>query len=258
MRSVLIFDLVGPMAHFRKFDTNSSSLTYLFPPRPTVAGLIAGILGMERDTYYNTFHPDQCHIGLSVITPPRKLMQTVNYMYVTSRSHLNNSQGHTQIPIEFLLPEVNNRHDPFSEQERLRYRVYFQHSAEMIHQEVKERVMRSEYVYPPYLGLTEMLGHIEWIAEVADHDWEEQMADKTFPIHSVCPVQALEERSMQMEAARSAVFYKERMLRYFISDRNIGETADYLYEKSGVITAKPKAPVISLNYRGKRENIMFM
>lgn len=57
---VLIFDIKGPMAHFRKFYTNSSSLSYLVPPKTVVAGLIAGLLGLpserhtkdKEETYY--------------------------------------------------------------------------------------------------------------------------------------------------------------------------------------------------------------
>jgi len=256
MHSVLIFDLVGPMAHFRKFDTNSSSLTYLFPPRPTVAGMIAGILGYEKDSYYNVFHPEQCKIGVSVKTPPRKLMQTVNYMYVTSRSHLNNSQGHTQIPVEFLLADIASQHDhKFG---TLRFRIYFQHQDEALHNEVKQRVMRSEYVYPPYLGITEMLAQLEWVAEVTKEDFEERAIDTVIPLHSVCLLDALEERSLEIKPGRSVIFYKERMCRYFTTDRTIAETADYLYEKSGVIRARPLQPIVALSYQGQQENILFM
>ena len=48
---ILIFDIKGPMAHFRKFYTNSSSLSYLFPPRTVVAGIIAGILGLPSERF---------------------------------------------------------------------------------------------------------------------------------------------------------------------------------------------------------------
>lgn len=101
---ILIFDLIGKMGHFRKIDTNSSSLSYSFPPRTTIVGILAGILGMERDSYYEVFSPNQCQIALSVRTPIRKVMQTVNYMFVKSKAHLNNSGGHTQIPLELVLP----------------------------------------------------------------------------------------------------------------------------------------------------------
>ena len=47
MRGV-IFDIEGKFAHFRKIYTNSSSLSYLVPPRTTVQGIIAAMLGYER------------------------------------------------------------------------------------------------------------------------------------------------------------------------------------------------------------------
>jgi len=52
---LLIFDWKGRMGHFRKLDTNSSSLTYSFPSRTTIAGMIAGVLGYEKDSYYELF-----------------------------------------------------------------------------------------------------------------------------------------------------------------------------------------------------------
>lgn len=60
---VIIFDIMGRNAHFRKFYTNSSSLSYLVPPRTVIAGLIAGLLGLpserftndEKETYYEKF-----------------------------------------------------------------------------------------------------------------------------------------------------------------------------------------------------------
>jgi CRISPR-associated protein, Cas5h family len=72
---VLVFDIKGPMAHFRKYYTNSSSLSYLFPPRTVVVGLIAGLLGLpserhtkeKRDIYYEKFDEKRCLVAVSKI-----------------------------------------------------------------------------------------------------------------------------------------------------------------------------------------------
>jgi CRISPR-associated protein, Cas5h family len=80
MNKILIFDLVGMFAHFRKFYTNSSSLSYAFPPRTVITGLLAGILGYERDKYYEEFSSENCSVGLAIKNPIRKLVQTVNYI----------------------------------------------------------------------------------------------------------------------------------------------------------------------------------
>ena len=47
------FDVTADFAHFRKVGNNSAKPSYRIPPRTTVAGLLAGILGMPRDSYYD-------------------------------------------------------------------------------------------------------------------------------------------------------------------------------------------------------------
>lgn len=245
------------MAHFRKFDTNSSSLTYLFPPRSTIAGIIAGIIGCERDAYYDLFRPENSRIGLAVKVHPRKLIQTVNYMYVTSRSHLNNSQGHTQIPVEFLLPEIENGSENDT-RTHLRYRIYFQHQDEGLQEDVKRRVMNKEFVYPPYLGIAEMIGQLQWVADVSADDFEERRVDEPVLLHSVCPLDALQERTLEIRGRHSVIYFKERMCRYFTNGRVIAETKDYLYANSGVIKAQPKQSVMTINYDGQQEQVLFL
>lgn len=61
---IIIFELWGKFAHFRKFYTNSSSLSYSVPPRTTIEGIIAAILGYERDSYYEKFNPDNLYVAV--------------------------------------------------------------------------------------------------------------------------------------------------------------------------------------------------
>ena len=63
MRGV-IFDIESKYAHFRKVYTNSSSLTYSVPPRTTLEGIIAAILGYERDTYYKMLDSSSVNIAV--------------------------------------------------------------------------------------------------------------------------------------------------------------------------------------------------
>jgi CRISPR-associated protein, Cas5h family len=59
------------MAHFRKVYSNSTSLSYYFPPRTTVLGIVAAALGLPRDSYYDKLN--QLNVGVSAVTPLRKL-----------------------------------------------------------------------------------------------------------------------------------------------------------------------------------------
>jgi CRISPR-associated protein Cas5h len=161
---LLIFDLKGPMAHFRKYYTNSSSLSYLFPPRTVATGLIAGILGLpsERyakemgDIYYEKFDETKCFVAISIRSKIRRIMQTVNYIRTKSISEVGGSAGGTQIPLEILLPEKG--YD-------ITYRIYFYHIDEKVYDNLKDRLEEQRFVFPPYMGITEFLASIDYIGE---------------------------------------------------------------------------------------------
>jgi len=242
---LLIFDLMGKIAHFRKMDMNSSSMSYSFPPRTTIAGLLAGIMGLERDSYYELFSSEHCNIAISVRSPIRKIVQTVNYMFVKDPGDVNNYKGHTQIPLEFILPDGNI--------ENLRYRIYFQHNELNIHQTIKERIKNNRYVYPPYLGISEMLGRIEWIGET-EGTWME--SEKPIQIHTIARISQIKERTIKITAETQ--FYKEYMTRDFTRERTIKEVDYYLYEKNHRLFAVPEVPFVQIHYQGTKENLMFL
>lgn len=164
---VLIFDLVGPMAHFRAFYTNSSSLSYGFPPRTTIIGIISAILGYERDSYYEKLGIDKCKIALSVKSPIRKLIQTVNYIRTKKedgfvsyegvlKAYLNAEIQTYQTPLEIILPESSKE---------LRYRVYFWHQNKELVKGLKSKLENSKSHFSISFGISEFLAWYEYIGE---------------------------------------------------------------------------------------------
>lgn len=102
---VLAFHLRGKMAHFRKYYSNSSALSYWVPPRTTVIGIIAGLLGMERDTYYERFSLQRCQVALALCRQVKKTMQKMNLLMIKSPNDLNGSaEYHSQTATEFIIP----------------------------------------------------------------------------------------------------------------------------------------------------------
>lgn len=103
---VISFYLRGKMAHFRKFYSNSSALSYFIPPRTTVCGILAGLLGLERDEYYEDFSLDNCKVAIASCSPIKKTMQKLNYLMIKSPNDLNGSQEHhSQTPMELVIPQ---------------------------------------------------------------------------------------------------------------------------------------------------------
>lgn len=241
---LLIFDWKGRMGHFRKLDTNSSSLTYSFPSRTTIAGMIAGVLGYEKDSYYELFSPERCKIGLSLLTPVRKVFQTVNYLFVKNKSDLNGVNGHTQIPIEFLFPSVEKTH--------IIYRIYFWHEEHEIYAKLKHFLQEKKAVYPPYMGLSELTSTIDFIQESEVKEISPSMEKIKFD--SVVRISELQENSL--EFAADSRFTKEFMTRAFNNKREIIETDSYLMEEHNHIIGIPKVPYYFIKNEDKY--ILFM
>ena len=174
-QGILIFDLVGKFAHFRKFYTNSSSLSYLFPPRTTIEGIIAGILGIDRDCYYDILSPEKCRITISPKTPVRSLFQTLNYLYVKSASALNGKDGRTQIPLEIIVPKFFN--------ENLRYRIYVSGEADLL-SNLGHKLTKDQAFYPTSLGSAQFLCKAIFIANTPPEQVIQQPVNETISINT--------------------------------------------------------------------------
>lgn len=166
MGEVLVFDLTGPMAHFRKYYTNTSALTYGFPPRTALMGLMAAVLGFERDSYYKEL--DRGRFAVAVKAPTRRLLQTVNYVRTKKEDlsllrRLRRLPG-TQTPLEFLFPGGECR--------ALRFRVFFSHPDSGLLREAAARLQEGRPCFPLYFGLTECLATAGYVNLFGPGDYQ--------------------------------------------------------------------------------------
>ena len=152
------------MAHFRRFYSNSSSLTYTIPPRTTICGILAGLMGWERDSYYEQFSCINCGIAVAAKSPIKKLVQTVNLLKVESINELNGSSGfHTQTATEVLMPYNIRKQD-------ICYQVWLSHKNADIMDKLKHNIISHQPCYLSSgitlaLGTAYNTGWIEYIGE---------------------------------------------------------------------------------------------
>lgn len=221
---LLAFDVVGPMAHFRKFYTNSSSLSYPVPPRTALMGLIAALLGYERDGYYEELGSERARIGVRLRSPVRTAMQTVNYLF-TKNEGWDGSRGHTQIPLELVLPRPPERF--------VRYRVYFAHADPDLVRELHRQLVQGEYRYPLYLGLTECPAWVEnpRLHDPGTVDWVLN-PDEPLPLGTVVPLSRVTELP-PLERLAGRRLLKDRMPFDFTDTRRLQSVADVLWEAEG-------------------------
>lgn len=265
LNKTLIFDIKGPMAHFRKYYTNSSSLSYLFPPRTVVIGLIAGLLGIPsekhtkvmEDTYYEKFSEKRCFVTISLRTKIKRIMQTVNYLatdnfpktpYKLLLKMIAGEIGPTQIPLEILVPENNGE---------IIYRIYFYHTDSKMYAELRNRLEAKKYIFPPYMGITEFLASIDYIDEgkvSKNPNWEVKL-------NSVCKLKEVE----LCFTGEDLQYIAEKMPTGFSNDRTPKEPCVYVCEiKSKVTNIKLKDNIscyfVTYSEGGRQliENILFM
>ena len=253
---ILIFDIKGQMAHFRKFYTNSSSLSYLFPPRTVLAGIIAGILGLPSERfskdktsiYYELLNKNNCFIGLGLKSKIRKIMQTVNYSFTKTQNNQILFGKPTQIPLEILLDKKFGN--------EITYRIYFSHNDEKIYKDLKKIIEMDKFAYPPYLGISEFLATTKYINET---EIVENETTNNIEISSVCKL-----KDIKLNFDKPGFQYLvEKMPTGFLNDRTPLQTEDYVIEvNKGVIQGIPKTKYYFLSYSDNgnqlNENILFI
>lgn len=160
-RDCLTFTVSGSWGHFRRVETTSDKQTYRVIPRTTVAGLIAAMLGMPRDSYYETFSRSTSAIAIS----PTSKLRTMAIPMLTVPTKEGDIQqadgvsGKTVIPPE-RLAEIRQRRifeyvvDPS-------YRIDVVIDDDSVRSDLRERLRKGRYVYTPNLGKTECLARID-------------------------------------------------------------------------------------------------
>lgn len=223
MLDLLVFDIHGFMGHFRKIHSTTSSLTYFFPPRTTITGLVAGILGRDRDTYYEEFALEQCKMAVGLNGSIRKLVQPILYLNTDTidEAHLRGivKDSHVPIALELLLPEP-----PLHQ---LSYRVYMHHKDAKIMDELAERLTTKRYIYPPSLGLTECPATLTLVNRAS---YELVTSTKSLPICTVIPQSKMVD---MVPSTNLRIFREDRVPVAFQAGRHINRIEDFIFEGTG-------------------------
>lgn len=245
---MIIFDLIGKFASFKKFYSNSSSMSYIFPPRTTIEGIIASIMGYDFDSYYEEFNFQNSLISVSLKSKIRTYIGTLNYIkIINSTTYKNNmlkkkGYEYTQIPFEMILPENFSKNIVF--------RIYFK-SEDSIMLELEEKIKNKKPVYPISLGNANMLANINFIAnaEITPITLENQFIKviSPTPLKYINDIQMLEDIHIQKD-----------IFPVSFDENRYPKTMEYVFEREGKeYKIKTDKTVLSINYNNINENILF-
>jgi len=164
---IISFKLCGKFAHFRKFYTNASSLSYLIPPRTALIGLLASVLKIPRDEYYEIFSPEKCRVSVSV-SPGieiRKQTQSMNYLHtkyfeLISTRDMGKKPKHSQCKLELLMSPENGN---------IEYCVYIGYNSENgIFKNLELSLAKNDLGYGLYFGQRQFRCFIEDLRIITD------------------------------------------------------------------------------------------
>lgn len=170
---IISFDIVGKQAHFRKFYSNSTALSFTIPPRTTIMGMIANIMGIERDSYYNDFASDKIRISLGVKSKLKKTIHRLNYLKIESHKDLKGRKGRTQIPVEIISGHDMRKDD-------VSYRIYlsYHNKGKNIFNIIKALLLTKTPIYNLSLGAANLSASLQNICFYDDRFIKELDSNK--------------------------------------------------------------------------------
>jgi CRISPR-associated protein Cas5h len=141
---IVIFELRGPLAHYRRPDTLGTHASYPFIPRTTLRGLIAAVLGLEVRPDCDPL-PLAAHCALRLMRPVRTVTQQLSLHGKKWIGAGPNESFHRPTTIELII-------EPH-------YRVYF---AGPLGEDLAARLQRKQSTFHTYLGSAFCLTFPEW------------------------------------------------------------------------------------------------
>lgn len=215
MEKIIIFDIWGDYAHFRKFYTTTSPLTFSFPPRTAISGIISAILGIDKKEYLKYFLKRDAYIGL-------KIMDTVKTIRIGE-----NLLDTKKTPSSFFIIE-QRKPIRFELLKDAKFRIYFYHSDNNIYSNLIDLLSNHKTVYTISFGLSEFLANYSYIGEFGISEKKNYNSNVIY-IDSVIPTDLVK----KVEFNNSKEYFIINQPSEMTENRIVTEFREYIFEKNG-------------------------
>jgi len=217
MNKALVFDIWADYAHFKKYYTTTSPLTFSIPPKTTLYGIVSAILGFSKEEYLEYFQEGQCKIAVQIKNPVKKTRINLNLIDTKKAALMAQIETRTQIKTEFLKDA--------------KYRIYFMHQNENLYNDLKEKLKNHKSVYSISLGLSENLANFKYIEEIelkkiTENSWQE--------INTVIRIDKENINKGDIDFSQNnREYFSDKIAVEMESDRTVTDYAQVLFERSG-------------------------
>lgn len=225
---LIAFDVWGDLAHFRKYYTTSSPLTFSLPPPPTIAGMLGAIYGADKaqNEYLRLFMNENCKLGVQILHPIKKVRMGINLSETKGRNIYRPASTplvRTQIRTEFI-------HSP-------RYRIFFAHQAENVYQKIRTSIENHQTHFTLSLGLSELIANFKFVGEFDfENTTSQEFVDIATPILAK---NLISPDSIEIQGGK--VYFRERIPVFMTLERLVTNYDDVIFEPKGqTVVAKVK------------------
>lgn len=164
VRRCLSLTVSGPWGHFRHVDGNTIKRTYRVMPRTTVAGMLAAIVGYDRDSYYDLFGPNVSGVAIQPTTELRTMNLPENSL-TTSGEGLKTVNSRGKVSITYPDPSADRQRVNYEVLVDPAYRIDVWLGDSDAYNHLKTMLEDGKSYYTPSLGLSEHLAEIEFHGE---------------------------------------------------------------------------------------------
>jgi len=208
---VIVLDVWGDYAHFKKIYTTSSPLTYSFPPRTAISGLIGAIIGLDKEDYFRHFLRKDARIGCKIIKPIKKIRIGENHLNADNIKNMHLIKNRNPTRREFVK-------DP-------KYRIYFSHSDETIYDNLKALLSNHQSIYTPCLGLSQLICNFNYVGEFRLRS----VGEGPHAIGSVVPSKCI----ISPEFEEGKEYFSETLPNEMNDGREVTDYSEILFERNG-------------------------
>jgi len=209
LNKILVFDILGDFAHFKRIYTTTSAYSYSVPPKTTIIGLIGAIMGYSKYEYYKLF--DKFKVSVKILRPTRKIIIKQNYLKTDSGYDFKKGKikERSQIPIEFIKNPA--------------YRIYvLGDENEEDYKKLKEFLSNEKSYYTIYLGITECLAYYKYKGEFDIQKKETKVVNSIVPDEYFDKAKISKNNNMSIEDLPTLISYDrttKEVKKFLISEK---------------------------------------
>jgi CRISPR-associated protein Cas5h len=213
----IVFDIWGDYGHFRVPYTTSSPITFPFPPKSSIYGIIGAILGYEKESYLREFNKEKWLFSVSLKKPVVKIHIPENFISTKKAKMFARMSARescrSQINMEFLK-------EPF-------FRIYVTTSDKEAMKKLYTMLEAHQTEYTVSLGISECIANFKLIGQF---EALKKISNVYINIDPVLPLKSNIENNSINLVQEDKKFIKVHMPAELSEDRELLKSMDFIVE----------------------------